>query len=279
MNIQTINFFDKDAPVKFAQSIKDAGFAVVENHLVEQIVLGHAYQAWHEFFISAQKTHYKFSQKKLSGFTPQTRSEIAKGNKIKDVKEFYSFRPAIHCPSQLKLITYGIFHTTSTMATMMLQWLEQNPPDEQLKNVVLTDMIKDSSRTLLRVVHYPALTGDEPKEAVRAAAHEDINFLAVHPAATSGGLQLLHKNGTWITIPQDPNLLVISVGDMLAECSNGLYQATKHRVINPVGDIENTSRLAMCLYLHPRDEIHLSERYTAGSYLVERCREIGLIDK
>jgi isopenicillin N synthase-like dioxygenase len=279
MTVSIINFFAKDASTKFAQSIKDTGFAIIENHLLEQVVLDQAYKIWHEFFNSTQKNNYQFDQKNLSGFTSKARSEIAKGYKAKDVKEFYSFQPTTLCPPKPQIITHGIFQMAVTMALMMLQWLEQNPPDKALQDVSLTDMVNNSFRTILRVAHYPALTGAEPASAVRSAAHEDINFLAIHPAATAGGLQLLHKNGSWIEIPPDPNLMVVSIGDMLAECSRGFYQATTHRVINPTRDIENTSRLAMCLYLHPRDDVRLSDRYTAGSYLTERCNEIGLTTK
>jgi hypothetical protein len=33
----------------------------------------------------------------------------------------------------------------------------------------------------------------------------------------------------------------------------------------------------MPLFLHARQSVRLSERYTAGSYLEERLREIGLL--
>ncbi len=44
-------------------------------------------------------------------------------------------------------------------------------------------MINGSEQTLLRVLHYPPMQGDEEPGAIRAAAHEDINLLTVLPAA------------------------------------------------------------------------------------------------
>ena len=52
--------------------------------------------------------------------------------------------------------------------------------------------------TLLRVLHYPPLRGDEEPGAVRAAAHGDINLLTILPAATEPGLQVLGKDGALI---------------------------------------------------------------------------------
>ena len=63
---------------------------------------------------------------------------------------------------------------------------------------------------------------------------------------------------------------------MLKEVSGGYYPSTTHRVVNPSSDINNNSRYSMPLFLHPRDEVKLSNRYTASSYLKERLLEIGL---
>ncbi|MEL4383281.1 isopenicillin N synthase family oxygenase, partial [Shewanella algae] len=36
------------------------------------------------------------------------------------------------------------------------------------------------------------------------------------------------------------------------------------------------SRVSLPLFLHPRDDVVLSDRYTADSYLNERLRELGV---
>ncbi|MEB0233438.1 isopenicillin N synthase family oxygenase, partial [Undibacterium sp. 10I3] len=77
-----------------------------------------------------------------------------------------------------------------------LQWVEQHSPAEikAKYSMPLSDMISDSELTLLRVLHYPPLRGDEDADAVRAAAHGDINLLTVLPAATLACLQVLGKD-------------------------------------------------------------------------------------
>ena len=63
---------------------------------------------------------------------------------------------------------------------------------------------------------------------------------------------------------------------MLQEISGKYFPSTTHRVINPNNKIKNKSRYSMPLFLHPRDDVVLSTRYTARQYLDERLKEIGL---
>jgi isopenicillin N synthase-like dioxygenase len=137
-------------------------------------------------------------------------------------------------------------------------------------------MVDGSAQTLLRVLHYPPLGGDEEEGAVRAAAHEDINLITLLVAATAPGLQLRDARGDWHDVPADPGTIVVNAGDMLQMATDGHYRSTSHRVVNPPAREASRSRLSMPLFLHPRKEVRLSDRHTAGSYLEERLREIGL---
>lgn len=138
-------------------------------------------------------------------------------------------------------------------------------------------MIEGSEKTLLRILHYPPLEGDEELGAIRAGAHEDINLLTVLPAANEPGLQVKTKEGDWLDVPCDFGNLIINIGDMLQEASGGYYPSTTHRVINPEGADKTKSRISLPLFLHPKPEVVLSERHTANSYLMERLRELGVI--
>ena len=63
---------------------------------------------------------------------------------------------------------------------------------------------------------------------------------------------------------------------MLNVCSEGYYPSTTHRVINPINKKANLSRMSSPLFLHPNEDIILSKKYTAGNYLLERLKELGL---
>ena len=69
-------------------------------------------------------------------------------------------------------------------------------------------------------------------------------------------------------------MIIVNVGDMLQECTGGYYRSTTHRVLNPEGKAAKVSRYSMPLFLQPRLEVCLSERYTAEEYWRERIRDI-----
>jgi len=87
---------------------------------------------------------------------------------------------------------------------------------------------------------------------------------------------VLGKDEQWHDVPCDFGTLTINIGDMLQEASEGYYPSTQHRVVNPTGEGAKKSRVSLPLFLHPRDDVVLSDRYTAQSYLDERLRELGV---
>ena len=143
--------------------------------------------------------------------------------------------------------------------------------------------------SILRAIHYPPIT-QEPKSAIRAEQHEDINLITLLVGASAGGLQLLNKQNEWIDILPEENEIVVNVGDMLQRLTNNYMRSTTHRVINPPRELWHTPRLSIPFFLHPRSEMDLTclsscvtpenplgyEPITAGAYLDERLREIGL---
>ena len=169
----------------------------------------------------------------------------------------------------------------NALAQQLLQWVEDfSPPEVKARySMPLPQMIKGCEQTLLRVLHYPPLRGDEEPGAVRAAAHGDINLLTILPAATEPGLQVLGKDGQWIDAPSDFGLLIVNIGDMLQEASGHYYPSTTHRVLNPKGDSAKKPRISMPLFLHPNRDVVLSERYTVKSYFDERMQELRGVRK
>lgn len=134
-------------------------------------------------------------------------------------------------------------------------------------------MSDSSDQNLMRVIHYPPLSQNINYNSVRAAAHTDINLITVLVSGSQPGLQVKDKKGNWIDVKSKKGQMVINIGDMLQECSDGYYPSTVHQVINTTN---NTSRFSIPLFLHPRPDVVLSKKYTADSYLFERLKELGL---
>lgn len=278
MPIDVIDYTSSDAPKRFVESLHNTGFGVLINHPIKQELVESIYKQWFEFFNSEEKHHFAFDPMKQDGYFSTKISEVAKGHKEKDIKEYFHVYPWGRIPDKLKAEILSYYQLTSALASQLLDWVEKYSPVEVAKHYSepLSHMIKDTPNTLLRVLHYPPLTGAEKPGAIRAAAHEDINLITILPAANEAGLQVQAKNGSWLDIPADFGNLIINIGDMLQEASQGYFPSTSHRVINPDGKNSGKSRISLPLFLHPRSEVKLSERHTQASYLLERLRELGV---
>ena len=279
MKLETIDYRAADAAERFVESLRSTGFGVLRNHPISQQLVQDIYRDWQDFFNSEEKLAFMFKPETQDGFFPASISETAKGHTVKDIKEYFHVYPWGRIPEQLQdnILTY--YQEANALAAELLDWVEAHSPAEVAANyrTALSQMIANSHKTLLRVLHYPPMTGDETPGAIRAAAHEDINLLTVLPAANEPGLQVKSLDGEWLDVPSDFGNLIINIGDMLQEASAGYFPSTTHRVINPEGADMSKSRISLPLFLHPRPDVVLSERYTADSYLMERLRELGVI--
>jgi len=277
MRFPIVDYRSPTAAKDFCTSLHETGFGVLSNHPLDQKLVEGIYAEWLAFFSTDAKNSYPYNFDKLDGYFSPKVSETAKGHTKRDLKEFFHIYPWGRYPAEVSDAARHYYAAGSQLAATLLQWVEDYSPAEVKArySIPLTQMIDGCQETLLRVLHYPPLLGDEEPGAVRAAAHGDINLLTILPAATEPGLQVLGKDNAWYDVPCDFGLLIVNIGDMLEEASGHYYPSTVHRVLNPVGAGAKKSRISMPLFLHPRREIVLSDRYTVGSYFEERMRELS----
>ncbi|MBS7806593.1 isopenicillin N synthase family oxygenase [Variovorax sp. PCZ-1] len=271
-----VDFTSPDAPRAFCESLHRTGFGVLKNHPLSSELVHGIYDEWLRFFQSGDAQKYTWDPVKLDGHFSTAVSETAKGNDIRDFKEFFHLFPWGRYPAEVSDAARRYYGLGKELAATLLKWVEDNSPEDirSKYSVPLASMIDDCEETLLRVLHYPPLNGEQAPNSIRAAAHTDINLLTILPAATEPGLQVMGTDGVWIDAPSDFGLLIVNIGDMLEEASGHYYPSTQHRVLNPVGEGAKKSRVSLPLFLHPRREIKLSERYTVGSYFEERMQEL-----
>lgn len=276
MHLPVVDFTSPTAPQEFCQSLHETGFGVLKNHPLSQDLVESIYAEWLGFFKTEAKSKYPNDPVKHDGYFSPSVSETAKNFTKKDLKEFFHIYPWGRYPSELSDAAQRYYAQGASLAATLLNWVEENSPADVKARYSepLPQMIAGSDHTLLRVLHYPPLRGDEEPGAVRAAAHGDINLLTILPAATEPGLQVLGKDEAWHDVPCDFGLLIVNIGDMLAEASGGYYPSTVHRVLNPTGEGATKSRISLPLFLHPRREVVLSERYTVEKYFNERMEEL-----
>mgnify|MGYP000216636073 CR=1 FL=1 len=289
---------------QLGRALEDIGFFAITHHSVDAELIQAAYEATQAFFTlpeSAKRQYEDLTLHGQRGFTAFGR-EHAKDHPVPDLKEFWhvgrSLPPdhplAARYPANLSPIEVPQFATVMNQLYAQLDACAA----ELLKacalylgepETLLSDMMRDSD-TILRVIHYPPIAPDVHPASLRAAAHEDINLITLLCEATDEGLELWQRDGTWRSIRALPGQIIVDSGDMLQQLTNGLLQSTTHRVVNPADSRDR--RFSMPFFAHPRPEVDLTPlpgciaktgeqvfpSITAGAYLQQRLREIGLAE-
>ena len=286
------------------ESLTAIGFFAVRNHGVPDALTEQAYRVAQAFFhqpLDVKRRYHdaaKHGQRGYTGFA----TEHAKDASAPDLKEFWQIgRPdvpddhPVHArfgpnvwpteqPAFGPTLTALYRHLDELGAVLLeacARYLDE--PAGRFR-----DMASESD-TIVRVLYYPPVAPSTPPGAVRSAAHEDINLITLLSGATSEGLELLRHDGTWMPVHTGFDTIVVDSGDMLQNVTNGLYKSTTHRVVNP-GDAAS-ERFSMPCFIHARAEVDLTPlascvartggvvgfpSVTAGAYLAQRLREIGL---
>jgi len=299
---------DPDARARFVRSVgeslADTGFFALSHYGISAELTQQAYQVARAFYQLPRETKQRFHQPGAKGQRGYTGfgTERAKDTTTPDLKEFWQVGRVdvpdaheVHAPygpnvwpddvvAQFQPVMAELYRGLDALGRVCLEacalFLDEPP-------ATFADMV-DQSDTIVRVIYYPPTVG-APPGAVRSAAHEDINLITLLSGATSEGLELLARDGTWTPIHVSFDHIVVDAGDMLQNLTNGLYKSTTHRVVNPRDAASD--RYSMPCFIHPRKAVDLTPmpsaiartggvaRYpslTAGEYLEKRLREIGL---
>jgi isopenicillin N synthase-like dioxygenase len=265
MSLKGLEFKAKE----LVDNLKESGFVIITDHNINKADLDLFYSKWKNFFNSDEKNLY-LNTRNYSGYFP-LESEKAKYSNIPDLKEFYQYYEGLS-PDPTMGLTKHIRNGLDTLGHFLLLQIYKGLPEEirDTTSEPIPNMALGSNATMLRIINYPKMD-NIPDGAVRSAAHEDINLITLLPMSTTEGLQVLARNGEWIDVGGDPNAIIINIGDMLQEITKGYLKSTTHRVVNINMD---KARLSAPLFIHPRPEVRLSEKYTAGEYLAERLYQI-----
>jgi isopenicillin N synthase-like dioxygenase len=312
MNIPVVNladFLSGDPQLKqkflndLGKAYENTGFVAVKNHGISDDLISDLYNNVQKFFRlpSEKKLHYE--KKELAGQRGYTSfgREHAKGSEAPDLKEFFQYGQTVEdndpirseypanvdvkeipefTPTLFK--AYRAFEKSGKallQAIALYLGLEENYFDDYVHN----------GNSILRAIHYPPIT-IEPRSAIRAEQHEDINLITLLVGASADGLQILTKQDEWVGVTSLPEQIVVNVGDMLQRFTNNKLRSTTHRVVNPPRELWGTSRFSIPFFLHPKSDMDLTslegcidaehpkayEDCTAGEYLDERLKEIGL---
>ena len=266
----------KTAAQAVVRSLEDSGFAVVQGHAVPLEQLEQLYAAWEQFFLSPDRHAYQVDVASQNGYFSSAEAETAKGYGQPDIKEYFQYHPGAELPAPLRDMTEAYFNQLLDLGRTVLGWIEAQTAAALWHSLSAPlSSLLDPQNTLLRLLRYPPLSGNEPADAVRAAAHEDINLITLLPAASQTGLEIKPKGEAWQAVVSPPGTIIINLGDMMQELTQGALPSTTHRVVNPPGPDARLARLTAPVFCHPYGDLRLSARYTADEYLFERLAEIN----
>lgn len=312
MNIPVVDLshFTNGSPAEKVQFVKtlgtafeEVGFVSVKNHGISLELINSLYSSVETFFFMDETQKRKYEIVGLAGQRGYTSfgKEHAKGSDSADLKEFFQYGQTVEA-GQYSSESYLANVQVDEMPFFNHQFLTSYRAFETSGGALLRaiavhlgldEFYFDNhilfGNSILRVIHYPPIK-NEPKSAIRAEQHEDINLITLLVGASSDGLEILSKQNEWLPVKAGPGEIVVNVGDMLQRLTNDRLRSTTHRVVNPPREMWNTSRFSIPFFLHPKSEMSLAcldscitlempkqyEDYTAGQYLDERLREIGL---
>jgi len=291
---------------EIGKAYEDIGFVALKGHFLDDKLVEELYAEVRRFFSLPLEMKSKYEIPGIGGQRGYVSfgKETAKGRTIADLKEFWHFGQYLSEDSQYKseypenvIVTeLPNFNKVGEKAYKMLEKtgifvLRSLALYLKLDEFYFDKYVKDGN-SILRPIHYPPIT-QEPKDAVRAAAHGDINLITLLMGAQGKGLQVQDRNGNWIDAIAEDEELVINVGDMLSRHTNNKLKSTIHRVVNPPRELWETSRYSIPFFMHPISQMKLNvlencvdtnnpkqfEDITAGEFLTERLIELGLIKK
>lgn len=295
----------KDAFVKqIGNAFETIGFVALSGHFLEDSLVDKLYGEIKKFFELPEEVKKKYEIPGIGGQRGYTSfgKESAKGRKEGDLKEFWHFGQyleeaselASEYPENVAVTELPDFNTTGREAFKMLEKTAIYVLRALALHLELPETYFDAyvrnGNSILRPIHYPPIT-EEPKNAVRAAAHGDINLITLLMGAHGKGLQVQNHEGAWIDAIASPDELMINVGDMLSRLTNNRLKSTIHRVVNPPREAWGSSRYSIPFFMHPVSSMPLNclehcideahpKAYpdiTAGEFLHERLIELGLV--
>lgn len=288
------------------KAFNETGFVTITNHGLSKALIDKLYTEVKSLFSLPEPVKSKYEIPGLAGQRGYTGKgkETAKGFKTPDLKEFWQIGQTVTDGSPIKDIypdniivdELPDFNPVTREVYMKLELagihlLRAIAIYLNLPEFYFDDKVHNGN-SILRTLHYFPITNPDslPDDAVRAGAHEDINLITLLIGASADGLELLTREGDWFPVTAFGEDLVVNVGDMLQRLTNNKLKSTTHRVVNPSRELMKNSRYSVPFFLHPKPDMDLTclescidgyhpKQYTditAGGYLDERLREIGL---
>ncbi|KAL5736038.1 hypothetical protein ACOSQ2_030826 [Xanthoceras sorbifolium] len=229
-NDHSRNFQELDKCIKeMAEAASEWGFFQVVNHGISREVGDNMRYEQMQMF------HQPFRKKCEENYMNLPADSYRWGNPTATCLRQFSWSEAFHIPltdisrseheCNISRSTIGLFaKKAASLARRLAECLAQNL---EVKSSYFQENCLTSS-SYLRMNRYPPCPSS--LEVHGLMPHTDSDFLTILYPDQVGGLQLM-REGKWINVKPNPQVLIVNIGDLFQALSNGVYKSIEHRVV------------------------------------------------
>jgi isopenicillin N synthase-like dioxygenase len=190
------------------QAYEEVGFVAVSGHALSDALSDALYAEVRRFFSMDTEVKLAYEVAGLAGQRGYTSfgREHAKGRTAGDLKEFFQFGQEPdpsdsvfdEYPLNVRVVELPDFHRLAMEAYRALESSGRSILQAIALFLGLPERYFDAhieaGNSILRAIHYGPIS-EEPRDAVRAAEHEDINLITLLMGASADGLEVLSREG------------------------------------------------------------------------------------
>lgn len=93
-----------------------------------------------------------------------------------------------------------------------------------------------TSLSTLKLLHYPPLEEGANISSFRTDDHTDASFVTLLATFEYDGLEYYSNEvGAWLKVAPRPGSIIMNIGELLSQLSDGKIHATRHRVRDQIG--------------------------------------------
>jgi isopenicillin N synthase-like dioxygenase len=307
---------DKSTQARVVERIdracQETGFLKLAGHGIPLALLDEVRSVTHEFFAlpDLEKRDAVYQPRHPNrGYTPMGREALGNtagyGDGPPDLFEAFTIGPVDRPKDSYHMSPQaGTFFAANLFpprpATFAAVWVAYYRACQQLANALMSVFARalgldagffvpytDRHITAMRALHYPVLSAPPLQDQYRIGPHTDFGSLTLLIADDTPGLQV-HQDGQWNDVAIEPGVLLVNIGDLMADWTDGRWRSTLHRVLPSAPDRE---RHSITFFHHPNYDAIISPLpmsgreardavvrtpVTAGDYLIGKLQKLTL---
>uniref|UniRef100_K3WQT0 Fe2OG dioxygenase domain-containing protein n=1 Tax=Globisporangium ultimum (strain ATCC 200006 / CBS 805.95 / DAOM BR144) TaxID=431595 RepID=K3WQT0_GLOUD len=253
LQIPEVDLSSPNASEQLRKACTEVGFFYLVNHDIPQTLLSQVYAEMANFFHQpAEEKQKVLANEYMRGYTIMNEETLDPDVQTQgDTKEgYYICRHVDLGSDEMKYPLHGpnlfpdgakfpTFKKTTeayhaAMCNLGFRVAQVFAEAAGAKGAFDAEGMFDKPMAALRLLRYGAVKSDIQSGVFGAGAHTDYGLITLLSTDENPGLQIFYK-GEWIDVPPRADAYIVNIGDMGERWTNGVFQSTRHRVVNITG--------------------------------------------